>query len=293
MKASSARWFSVFLLVFCQSFLWGQAKAPHVRTRSSSLPDLIERVRPCIARVEVSYTFHTLENPSATMTVDGNGTGFIFDADGHIATAGHVVSTEFALRDLSDKLLREKNLHVDPTSFFRNTMGVTFPLPSVESDATGTTYYGTGIGETATILTEDDLSDVAILKCRNNPLRLPPSKVSGLTVPPPSVAALQTRKPRDGDMISVSGFPLSIPVLVTNTGWIASSFFRDEKDRSLYLGSILINHGNSGGPVYSDSDGRILGIVVEYRPAPEGNSGLTVIVPIQRVLDLLAASPNK
>ena len=70
-------------------------------------------------------------------------------------------------------------------------------------------------------------------------------------------------------------------------------FFLDEKGRPLYLGSILTNHGNSGGPVYSDTDGGVLGIVVEYRPAPEGNSGLTVIVPIKRVLDLLAASPNK
>ena len=38
-----------------------------------------------------------------------------------------------------------------------------------------------------------------------------------------------------------------------------------------------------------DVDGRVIGVVTEFRPAPEGNSHLTVIVPIQRVLDLLTA----
>jgi S1-C subfamily serine protease len=88
-------------------------------------------------------------------------------------------------------------------------------------------------------------------------------------------------------MISVSGFPLEIPVLVTTTGWLATRLFIDEKQRFLYLADVQVNHGNSGGPAYRDSDGAVIGLVVEYRPAPEGNSRLTVIVPIRRVLDLL------
>jgi S1-C subfamily serine protease len=89
-------------------------------------------------------------------------------------------------------------------------------------------------------------------------------------------------------MISVSGFPLDIPVLVTNTGWVASAFYIDERRRSLYLADISINHGNSGGPAYNDVDGRVIGVVTDYRTAPEGdNSRLAVIVPIQRVLELL------
>ena len=86
MKAPRA--FSLFLLTFCQILVWGQARTPHVRTQSTSLPDLIERVRPSIASIEFSYVFHTVENPSTTMRGNENGTGFIFDADGHIATAG-------------------------------------------------------------------------------------------------------------------------------------------------------------------------------------------------------------
>ena len=56
-----------------------------------------------------------------------------------------------------------------------------------------------------------------------------------------------------------------------------------------YLGDMHTNHGDSGGPVFQNGDGQIIGFVDAYAIATEGgNSGLTAIVPIRSVLQLLA-----
>ena len=103
------------------------------------------------------------------------------------------------------------------------------------------------------------------------------------------VAKLQTAPSHEGDMISVSGFPLSIPVLVTTTGFIASSFYKDKRERAVYLADLSVNQGNSGAPAYNDTDGSVIGCVTDSIATAEGaNSGLVDIVPVQRILDLLS-----
>jgi S1-C subfamily serine protease len=261
-----------------------------------SLGDIIEQVRPSIVSVKTTYQFHTTENPQVSIVFWGTGTGFIVDPDGDIATAGHVVGMTDAKAEADKMAISRGNQHLDEGSLIRTAIMITFPAPSVEEEQGGE-FYGNSAGLPATIIAEDDMVDIAVLRCSRNPINFDVGQIfviNGKSMAPPITAAkLQTSKPRDGDMISVSGFPLGIPVLVTNTGWIASAFFKDEKNRSLYLGSILVNHGNSGGPAYNDTDGAVIGVVVEYRQAPEGNSGITVIVPIKRVIDLIPKTTTR
>jgi Trypsin-like peptidase domain len=212
------------------------------------------------------------------------------DAQGHIATAGHVVSSLQALKLATNSLLA-KGSHVTPETF-KQDIKISFPAPSTRSGNSQMDIYNVDDSFTATIVAEDDTIDLAIVKCDRNPVGLS----SGMIIngkplrEAAKVPKLHMDLPRDGEMISVSGFPLSIPVLATNSGWIASSYFKDERHRSVYLGSILVNHGNSGGPAYLVSDGSILGVVTEYWPAPEGNSGLTMIIPMQSVFAVLASA---
>jgi S1-C subfamily serine protease len=269
-----------------------QPASPPPPIQPPSLESIIERVRPSIVRVVVTYEFRVKEHPEMLFGGVQSGTGFIFDSDGHIATAGHVVSLAILRGYLEQSLANAKeSQHLTDDSVRITRIQVLLPVPS------GTTSIGTlydvNRSLNASVLAEDDAIDVAVLAGDANPLALAPTVAivggtgSFQTMGTPKVARLQTTPPHDGDMISVSGFPLNIPVLVTNTGFIATAFFIDERGRSLYLGDISVNHGNSGGPAYSDKDGSVIGCVTEYRPAPEGNSRLTVIVPIQRVLDLL------
>ncbi len=250
-----------------------------------SLPDIIDRVQHSILKITVTYSFSTMEKPKEKRSATMGGTGFIIDAKGDIATAGHLVGTAKLKEELEQGLLAQ-HLHLDPATLIQSQIFIEI----VGRSKQGKNYdsYNVRNGFNAEVAAIDESTDVAVLRGFSNPLQVKASTFAGREfVAPLAVPILHLEPPRDGEQISASGFPLSIPILVTNTGWIASSYFRDERDRSLYLGSILINHGNSGAPVYLDSDGSIVGMVIEYRPAPEGNSGLTVILPIQRVIALL------
>ena len=60
-----------------------------------------------------------------------------------------------------------------------------------------------------------------------------------------------------------------------------------------YLAGMQVNPGDSGGPVFNASDGRIVGFVDAYLGAVGGgNSGLTVVVPIRHVLALLPTTKD-
>lgn len=129
-----------------------------------------------------------------------------------------------------------------------------------------------------------------------------------------AVASTRAMRPQDGEPIAVSGYPLSEPVMVTTSGAIATAWgldiapmpmpggppgitIPDVKDS--YLGDVAVNPGNSGGPVYSIVDGAVIGVCVAFRTASGTvaaqsflyNSGLTLVVPIQYGLDLLARQP--
>lgn len=111
-----------------------------------------------------------------------------------------------------------------------------------------------------------------------------------------------SHRPQDGVSIAVSGYPLSEPALVTNAGSVATTWSMHEtkpngRSFNSYLGDVQVNPGNSGGPVYLVDDGSVIGVCVAYKSAPlliqssdlgiRTNSGLTVIVPTEYVIEML------
>ena len=109
----------------------------------------------------------------------------------------------------------------------------------------------------------------------------------------------------------MSGYPLSYPTLITTAGIIASAWDSNSMDvvpegappgftipdmPDSYLADVAVNPGNSGGPVYLQDDGSVIGVCVAFTIAEAGNggvplrynSGLSIVVPIRYAVDLLS-----
>jgi S1-C subfamily serine protease len=145
-----------------------------------------------------------------------------------------------------------------------------------------------------------------------------PSKGGPQQIPeyqPLKPARLSVDRPEEGDAIATSGYPLNNAVLITTSGTVASSwdFYESEfhppgappsfiafniEDR--YLADLRVNHGNSGGPVYSISSGAVIGVCqafeladVEAMNVPSVhvplvyNSGISLFVPARYIAELL------
>jgi S1-C subfamily serine protease len=169
------------------------------------------------------------------------------------------------------------------------------------------------------VVEEDVRHDIALLKMNQNPFTGGMGafiKTPGGTIDyPHKVAILSPDRPRDGERIAVSGYPLSNTVLITTSGYLASSWseeteeiqipgapanFRMPDTIDMYLADMHVNPGNSGGPVYSVEHSAVIGVCVSYQTAPVTgsnvgpgaqslffNSGLANIVPVRYVIDLL------
>jgi len=125
-------------------------------------------------------------------------------------------------------------------------------------------------------------------------------------------------RPRDGAFIGISGYPLQLPVLLTNAGWMATSWgfgiqrvlvpgghrwFHDIQISDVYFADVEVNPGNSGSPVYLVENATVIGVCIASINVPivneEGgevlirkrrifyNSGLTQVVPARYVIEVL------
>ena len=94
-------------------------------------------------------------------------------------------------------------------------------------------------------------------------------------------ATLNPDRPRDGALVGISGYPFGEPVLVTNSGSMATSWSTDITEMSLpvtpfrfpdiadvYLADVEANPGNSGGPVYLTENATVIGMCVGSKRAP-------------------------
>jgi hypothetical protein len=172
------------------------------------------------------------------------------------------------------------------------------------------------------IVDEDTNHDLTLLRLKQNPVT--GEVLSGFSQNSrrePLVfkaATLHPKRPRDGAAIGISGYPLDVTVLVTNAGWIATSWEIDIKElrvpgtpewyreidvADVYLADVEVNPGNSGAPVYLVEDGSVIGVCVASKLVAVRNqqdeevtiggqkllysSGLTEVVPIRYVIDLL------
>jgi serine protease Do len=234
------------------------------------LPEVIDRVRPSI--VQIRRAGPNLPPQGATI-----GTGFMVADAQHIVTAFHVV-------DAIDAGAGEV-LHV---AF----AGPDVDTPTIKIRASFAQFNGQ-------VIATDQDRDIALLY-------VPDFNSAGLRIEVggkplqanPTPAKLHTGKIREGIELAVSGYPLGEPSLVTNAGILASTFSPTDQAAGIqlcYLGDFTANPGNSGGPVYTGRDGSVVGVCVAGRLAPivggkgAQSVGLTVIVPIEQVVELVKA----
>jgi S1-C subfamily serine protease len=268
------------------------------------LPDVIDLVRPAIVQISATVIPGTDEHRAklggkrfASRPI---GTGFLVDEGAHVVTAQHVV--EGARRLAAEWVGSEVSVNVGPALPNTDNMRANFNDVGFE------------------IIDEDLRHDLTLLRMMANPFKgeVPPMIQSGDESfgAMCGVPTLDPERPRDGMLISISGYPLGEPVLVTNTGIVASSWstVTDQVPhpsipnwtlpdiRDTYLADVQANPGNSGGPVYASRDGSIVGVLVAGRlrdllgggqPVMAGqnpirtDAGLSVIVPIKYAIGML------
>jgi len=231
------------------------------------------------------------------------GTGIVVSDEGYVLTAAHVIAeTEAALRaDNASKVEFFVGISIEATAGpSSNSQGRFAYIPCKIKDT-------------------DPVHDIAILQLAQSPFseafRLgikAGDKEPKVTI---GVAKLDQSLPPEGQTVLVSGYPLSIPTLVTQKGMIASEAFSGvqmqrpnapagsltpEIEDSILLDAV-VNPGNSGGPVYLAGEHSVIGICDAYEPSaifatqrPQTvvpgaaqNSGLAVVIPIKYAIALL------
>ncbi|MBZ5656015.1 MAG: serine protease [Acidobacteriia bacterium] len=177
--------FAIFLASLTSSYALGE-----------SLPDTIDKLRPAIIRVMMECTFANAAKPKHWA-----GTGFLVSREGFALTAAHVLKCP-----TSDEV--EGTDSPQPLTAHRVLVGI--PVMHM-TDQTHTRRNFTYLE--AEVIESDSIHDVALLKLSQNPFR---STIdSGYTLngrkldfERPGIALLSTRKPREGEPIAVSGYPL-------------------------------------------------------------------------------------
>jgi len=257
-----------------------------------NLSQAIESLRPCVVQVAFSA------RARATNIL---GTGFFVNSDGFVITAHHVI--HFGQRLVEQIDADRKRLTIGLAQ--PNTERMRGNFTEVDFD----------------VIDEDERHDLSLLKLKRNPFK---GEVrSGIKIGDREIPllfgtpTLNPLRPLDGVSVGISGYPFESPFLVTNAGWIGTSWavniqmiarpgappwFRDLDIADIYLADVEINPGNSGGPVFVIENASVIGLCVASRRSPvwdqHGNdaiiddtklfysSGLTIVVPTRYLLDL-------
>lgn len=266
-----------------------------------SLADAIDTIRPSIVQISLFSETNPFMHPIL-------GTGFWIHDKGYVLTARHVI-------EAGKDFLKTQN--ISDGDFM-----IGLAEPNTENMRGNFTLLQ------AAIAAEDERHDLALLKSSPNPFKdnvVSSFEFDGMPTPLPSrVALAHDERPRDGDPVAISGYPLSETVMITTSGALASSWGIDIKDvpiggvhagftipdiKDSYFVDASVNPGNSGGPVYSIVDSSVIGVCVAYRAVEvragdnpvrdtQGNfltynSGLSIAVPIKYGLELLSRTIHK
>lgn len=290
----------------CQAAV--SANGPEIQERASAmtLADAVEVIRPAILQI----AFDAQDFPdeakahiprrSQRITL---GTAFFINSDAYVITANHVI--QLGLRLVADSPAKRKDLFV----------GIAQPLTEH--------FRGNFTGVGFDLIDSDPRHDLALLKLKKNPFtgELRSGMVIGGKEIPLAVRTTTPllQRPKDGEAIGVSGYPLANPVLVTKGGWMATSWAYDfdlietqgvppgfpRLDMAdVYLADIDINPGNSGGPVYSTDNAKIIGVAVATQQTRvdvrddqnkqvttelllQYSSGIALVVPSEYIINLL------
>lgn len=265
-----------------------------------ALPETIDAIRPSIVQLSV-------RNPQEGGSTQAFGSGFILDDSGHVATAAHAVDSALQMN--------QQGLYV--------SIGLAYP--NDDGSTTGVTMMNNFFHVRFKVVAIDRDHDVAIVKMHPNPFDNAPCpmiQIGDAKEPRPQYRECQISldRPRDGDSIASSGYPLASTTLVTTAGTLASAWetqvenvsdgWRTRDSMDVYLADISVNPGNSGGPIYRIVDGVVIGVCTAYRFAPlfyadkRGgqvtlgerpvaiNAGLCVVSPIRHIAELQNQMPS-
>lgn len=286
----------------------GRPTAGKQKRRTMNLSAAVQFIRPSVVQIVVELNSPPAPGgfPARPSRPVPLGTGFLVNEDGYVATALHVVRAFENLQGQGQKRLL-----------------VGTALPNLENYK-GLSIRGSFQLTECDIIDEDARHDLALLKLKQNPFKGELgtfANIRGEKIGSEHKAAtLSPGRPLDGEAIAVSGYPLSNTVLITTSGNLASAWGYDVADVHVpgrpewfrfpdvadsYLADVQVNGGNSGGPVYSVENGKVIGVCVafanapvvysdgDHEPASAGNrplsynSGLSVVVPIRYVIDML------
>jgi S1-C subfamily serine protease len=252
------------------------AKADKQPPSTHTLPDVIEIAKHSVVRVSC-----VLANGAGRSW----GTGFFVSTNGSVLTANHVIATSPCRLVMID-----------------------LPLPSIMVG--GTSISGNYSGIVATIIANDPEHDLALLKPQRNPLtpdfrepsvRVGNQEIAGKHESLP--AALAVNQLRDGEQVFTSGYPLDGNILITTTGFIGSSEpigpdLTAHRLRDAYWADMRVNHGNSGGALFSAKSGKVVGMIDAFEgvgvevnhtsnPVIQYNSGIAYIIPALDIAEFL------
>jgi S1-C subfamily serine protease len=106
-----------------------------------------------------------------------------------------------------------------------------------------------------------------------------------------------------GDEVAVAGFPLSSPHLLIQEGIVSATPItpvpNTERESEEIVVDIMVNPGNSGGPVFLSATGYVIGLCRAQRLAPTvstspgqassimQNSGLGLVTPAKFLVQLM------
>jgi S1-C subfamily serine protease len=266
-----------------------------------NLTQAIEQIRPSVVQILLLATDFSeiLRGEVLPFVSHVLGTGFLVNPDGFAITAHHVIEGGHSIAEQIQA--GQKQILVGLAQPNTENMRGNFAVVDFE------------------VIEKDVRHDLALLKLKRNPFK---GEVrSGIVIGDKEVpllfgtAMLNPKRPKDGAAVGISGYPLGEPVLVTNAGWMATSWAFEIKEvpvpgapewfcmpdiADAYLADVEVNPGNSGAPVFLVENATVIGVCIGSKLAPirnqQGNveepklfysSGLTVVVPVSYVIELL------
>jgi S1-C subfamily serine protease len=285
-----------------------------VATKPLSLAEAITRVSPSVVQITYEMDQFPKETSDAlgkSFLIGAAGTGFIVNEEGYVITALHVLNFLDGINGIPI------NGHMYPTGQKRLLIGLA--SPNIETEKLKVRGAFTLIP--FTVVDRDPAHDLALLKPDQSLFPLGAAR---------HVQALSVARPNEGERVAVSGYPLGKTVLITTSGAVASSWGYEWQEptpgrsginvpeiKDIFFVDLHLNHGNSGGPVYSVETGAAIGVADAYAlednvmlsPLPGGkpepavdqnsgrafmtNAGLGVVVPARYVVELLKKSKLK
>ncbi len=275
-------------------YRYKKAKSQIKQTKEShsamSLAQAIEAVSPAVFKINVDYQVPT-SDPAQPIIRKYAGTGFFIGKNGFAITALHIIRPA------------EIPEQVSPAQITA--------CVAMYTESSGVKSRARFLCVDIDLVDYDSRHDLALLRLRNkNEVPAPINASDNEIKPIFNAANIATRAPKDGTQIAVSGFPLSKPVLITNSGWLASSNGEyidaipptgmpddtgSADNAEVYLADMRVNHGIDGGPVYSVENGEVIGVGTIFQKVPaEGTnesfiykSGISLIIPSKYIRELV------